>query len=93
MDSDEEVNISRSRYPVKQTGRKFWTESESAYLVLGVKIYGKGDWATIKQKFGKKLADRTVVQLKDRYRTLQNLSKSEYTKFEKIADDLYKSYC
>lgn len=76
---------------IKTTGRKFWTEAESAYLVLGVKLYGKGNWSMIQSNFANKLKDRTQVQLKDRYRTLQNRV-GELTKIEKIADEFYKTY-
>lgn len=82
------MNMSHS---TKTTGRKFWTESESAYLILGVKLYGKGNWSMIQSNFGNKLRDRSQVQLKDRYRTLQNRV-GELTKIEKIADEFYKTY-
>lgn len=54
------------------TKRQRWTEEETQYLKMGVKMFGEGQWKQIKEHFSKELSYRTNVQIKDRWRTLQS---------------------
>ncbi|XP_029955101.1 telomeric repeat binding factor a [Salarias fasciatus] len=49
--------------------RKKWTDSETKKLKEGVKKFGEGNWSKIKSYYS--FHDRTNVNLKDRWRTLQ----------------------
>lgn len=74
--SDEELyfNSKRKRGPLNgSTGstskKRMWTESETNNLIEGVKRYGEGNWSKIKAHYSFK--DRTNINLKDRWRTIQ----------------------
>ncbi len=54
-----------------------WSETETIYLIAGVNIYGKGNWAKILSEFSTKFNDRSSVNLKDRYRNLENSGQLE----------------
>lgn len=48
-----------------------WTPEEVAALISGYEKYGMGKWARIKQEHGYVLRNRTSVQIKDKFRTMQ----------------------
>jgi hypothetical protein len=50
-------------------GQKPWTNEEKRAIQEGIQIFGKGQWAVIKNHFKKELADRTSGQIKDCHRT------------------------
>ena len=54
----------------KKGKRKKFTESEDAAIRNGVEKFGVGSWADIKSYYHIDLVDRTAVQVKDRWRTL-----------------------
>ena len=54
----------------KQGKRKRFTDSEDAAIRNGVERFGPGRWADIKSYYHIDLADRSAVQIKDRWRTL-----------------------
>ena len=54
----------------KQGKRKRFTDSEDAAIRNGVERFGPGRWADIKSYYHIELADRSAVQIKDRWRTL-----------------------
>ena len=51
--------------------KKTWSENETIKLVLGVEVYGKGQWARIKVEYKAEFKDRTTVNMKDKYRNLE----------------------
>ncbi|PVV05068.1 hypothetical protein BB560_000406 [Smittium megazygosporum] len=51
--------------------RNTWSPAETNALIEGYKKFGK-NWAKIKSEYSSILADRTNVNIKDRYRTLSN---------------------
>ena len=55
---------------IKCSSRKPWTENETIQLLVGVEIYGHGEWAKIKEENRETFQERTSVNLKDRYRNL-----------------------
>ena len=60
-----------STKPTKSRGKRMkFTESEDAAIRSGVERFGAGRWADIKSYYHIDLADRTSVQIKDRWRTL-----------------------
>ena len=69
--------------------RNMWTHNESLYLVMGVKLLGKGSWSKIKDRFKDQLAARNSVQLKDKYRNLERVT-SELRMLETQADAFIK---
>lgn len=54
--------------------RRAWTESETAALIKGVELYGKGNWTLIKSDpfFHSALSLRDCPALKDRWRVIQD---------------------
>ncbi|KAL6057118.1 Myblike DNA-binding domain containing protein [Balamuthia mandrillaris] len=62
-----------------KTERLFWTDSEVENLMQGVKKYGAGNWATIRQNFTFH-SRRTTVDLKDKYRNLLRAQERERQK-------------
>ena len=67
--SPKKIAVSVARKP-KQGKRKRFTESEDSAIRSGVEKFGEGRWADIKSYYHIDLADRTSVQIKDRWRTL-----------------------
>lgn len=59
-------------------GRSFWKPEEDDLVLLGVRTWGSGNWATIKDKYFKD-SKRTNVNIKDRARLLikRDASKNE----------------
>ena len=51
--------------------RKRFTEEEKGAIKLGVQRFGFGKWAQIKEYYRNELHDRTSVNIKDCYRTMQ----------------------
>ena len=51
--------------------RKKFTEEEKGAIKLGVQRFGFGRWAQIKEYYADELRDRTSVNIKDCYRTMQ----------------------
>ena len=51
--------------------RKKFTEEEKGAIKLGVQRFGFGKWAQIKEYYAEELMDRTSVNIKDCYRTMQ----------------------
>ena len=85
-EDDDKKNITRVAGDSK---RIRWTEKETIYLVAGIEIHGKGNWAAVLKEYPDKFVDRTNVNLKDRYRNLEK--NSELTKFKKMAQVLVRS--
>lgn len=52
------------------TKRKRFTDEEDRAILQGVERFGIGKWAEIKSHFSMELRDRSTVNIKDRYRTL-----------------------
>jgi hypothetical protein len=50
--------------------RRFWTEEETIAVKEGTKRHGIGKWAEIKAAYEYILRNRTSVQIKDKYRTM-----------------------
>ena len=63
-----EIHVSRKSGGKQK--RKRFTEEEDGAIRLGVDRCGEGRWADIKSYYSMELRDRTQVQLKDRWRTL-----------------------
>ena len=55
--------------------RKF-TDDEEQAIIEGVRLYGEGKWSQIKAFASSRLADRTTVQIKDKWRTIQSQGKA-----------------
>ena len=62
------IHITRKNDTVKK--RKRFTEEEDGAIRLGVERFGAGNWAQIKAYYSMELIDRTTINLKDRWRTL-----------------------
>ncbi|CAF0733088.1 unnamed protein product [Brachionus calyciflorus] len=82
IESDSETDKKPSKSFVQQKRTK-WTDQETIYLVVGVELYGKGNWAKILKRFSDKLKNRSSVHLKDKYRNLERAN--ELKRFEKYA--------
>jgi hypothetical protein len=67
----KKIAVSKATKP-KQGKRKRFTDSEDAAIRNGVERFGAGKWSDIKSYYHIDLADRTAVQIKDRWRTLNN---------------------
>lgn len=50
--------------------RRRWTEEEKTAVRMGVEEYGVGKWVQIKRQYDHVLANRTPVQIKDCWRTM-----------------------
>ena len=50
--------------------RKRFTEEEDGAIRLGVERFGAGNWLQIKSYYPMELSDRTTINIKDRWRTL-----------------------
>ncbi len=66
----EKVTVSKASGPKKGKRRKKFTEAEDEAIRDGVAKIGAGNWSEIKSYYHIDLADRTAVQIKDRWRTL-----------------------
>ena len=66
----EKVTVSKASGPKKGKRRKKFTEAEDEAIREGVAKLGAGNWRDIKSYYHLDLADRTAVQIKDRWRTL-----------------------
>ena len=64
-----EVNTLSAQTNQKKKRKKF-TDEEDGAIHLGVEKFGVGRWAEIKEYYSKELIDRTTINLKDRWRTL-----------------------
>jgi len=85
-DSESEKKIKKSEIKPRYNT---WSHQETAYLMVGVKLFGKGNWTRILEKFKVKFgANRTSVHLKDKYRTLER--NRELKLYEKEANKLIK---
>ncbi|KAM0904652.1 hypothetical protein ACQ4PT_017868 [Festuca glaucescens] len=51
--------------------RKRWSEIEEQTLIEGVEKYGKGSWKDIKTAYPRVFADRSQVDLKDKFRNME----------------------
>lgn len=83
-DTKENIHAKRSK----------WSDSEALFLVIGVELYGKGNWAKILRRLNDKFKNRTSVHLKDKYRNLERagelkrLEKQARTYIEKNKESL-----
>lgn len=70
------MSCSRAKMP----NRRYWTDSEVAALKAGVARHGVGKWVSILRDddFGPYLEDRTNINLKDKWRSLQRPSKLHF---------------
>jgi hypothetical protein len=59
----------------KYIGRRPWTDEEQRAVQKGIELFGKGQWAVIKDHFKEVLTDRTSMQIKDCHRTLEKHGK------------------
>ena len=82
-----ELPPQKVRKKIKSSKKHFWDDSETFYLVVGVELYGRGKWSRILHEFHKKFKNRTCMNLKDKYRNLEN-SPEELSVFEKKAKEL-----
>jgi hypothetical protein len=65
------AKVAPIREETKSRGKRVkFTDSEDAAIRNGVDRFGVGRWADIKSYYDTDLADRTSVQIKDRWRTL-----------------------
>ena len=76
MQPEEAIQSSKkNKTPIpttRQRQRITWTNTESSYLVAGVILYKKGNWATILAKYSTHFNEyRTSVNLKDKYRNIE----------------------
>jgi hypothetical protein len=69
--NDDKQNKRAKVTPIKRESKRMkFTDSEDAAIRNGVDRFGVGRWADIKSYYDTDLADRTSVQIKDRWRTL-----------------------
>jgi len=69
---ERERDRNHPTYPNKnRRRRKKWTDEEVERLKDGVKRWGKGDWTNVKRDFFAS-SERTTVDLKDKWRGLEN---------------------
>ena len=82
------VSTVASRRRVLLEARKnFWDEEETERLLKGVQVYGVGKWKKIWDEMGFEGSDRTTVDLRDRWRTLQNrLARAKVNSERKMPD-------
>uniref|UniRef100_A0ACD5Z3S5 Uncharacterized protein n=1 Tax=Avena sativa TaxID=4498 RepID=A0ACD5Z3S5_AVESA len=59
------------RPPFLNRTRKRWTEIEEKTLIEGVEKYGKGNWMQIKIAYPTVFAERSTVDLKDKFRNME----------------------
>ena len=85
-DSDDEVpsppkRSRRSSFGGRQSGgkpskkqkkRRPFTDEEKEAIRVGVREFGKGNWALIRLNSDGVLMSRTSVNIKDAYRTMEN---------------------
>ncbi len=64
----KKIAVSKGTKPRQK--RKAFTESEDAAIRSGVERFGVGNWAEIKSYYHIDLADRSSVNIKDRWRTM-----------------------
>ncbi len=65
------AKVTPTKRETKSRGKRMkFTDSEDAAIRNGVERFGVGRWADIKSYYDTDLADRTSVQIKDRWRTL-----------------------
>lgn len=72
----KKIEVSKTTKP-KQGKRFRFTDSEDAALRSGIERFGVGRWADIKSYYHIDLANRSAVQIKDRWRTLQTMNNRE----------------
>jgi hypothetical protein len=72
----KKIDVSKTTKP-KQGKRFRFTDSEDAALRSGIERFGVGRWADIKSYYHIDLANRSAVQIKDRWRTLQTMNNRE----------------
>lgn len=65
--------------------RRKWTEEEKVAVKLGVKKFGVGKWADIKNEYAEILKNRTSVQIKDVWRTMSKKKEVENVSVEEVA--------
>jgi hypothetical protein len=66
---------------IESSGKRLsWTDGEAVKLIVGVELYGHGNWSKIKEVYRKVFHNRTSVQLKDKYRVLVKPANSDYYK-------------
>ncbi len=71
----------KSKNKTNSGGKRInWTDEEAIKLLVGIELYGHGQWAKIKEVNRKMFADRSSVKLKDKYRILIKPSNSDYYK-------------
>ncbi|KAG8043996.1 hypothetical protein GUJ93_ZPchr0458g22431 [Zizania palustris] len=87
-DCDAERSATKRRLPIFQNKtnpsptaakktRKTWSEIQEKTLLEGVKKYGKGNWKDIKMAYPDVFANRSTVDLKDKFRNMErNISSS-----------------
>ena len=54
----------------KRVGRRKFTQQEDNAIISGVRKFGAGRWSDIKSYYANDLKNRSAVQIKDRWRTL-----------------------
>ena len=70
---DSELAVLPNQTAVQHSGpkkRKRFTAEEDDAIMKGVRMCGAGKWSEIKSQFPIILKDRTAIQIKDRFRTL-----------------------
>lgn len=81
---DKESMVSR-KIAIQYTGKRRrsipWSLREEESLYKGLKLYGVGEWAKIKEEFKDVFVCRTGVDIKDKYRTFVN--KTSYGRKER----------
>ena len=93
-DSDDEFELKSSKVKcIAGTKKCSWSSMETLKLVMGVQMFGAGNWAKIKAHWPSVFEKRTSSQLKDKYRWLKNheldltlLEKKAKTEIKKIAN-------
>ncbi|KAL5215853.1 hypothetical protein ABZP36_007254 [Zizania latifolia] len=81
-DSDAERSATKRQLPIFQNKtkpsptaakktRKTWSEIQEKTLLEGVKKYGKGNWKDIKMAYPDVFANRSTVDLKDKFRNME----------------------
>lgn len=71
-DDDDWLPKESSSPRKKVQKRRRWTPEEKNAVKEGVKMYGVGNWASIKKEYKDILQNRTGVQIKDVWRTMLN---------------------
>mmetsp|Transcript_8863 Transcript_8863/g.18543 ORF Transcript_8863/g.18543 Transcript_8863/m.18543 type:complete len:171 (+) Transcript_8863:933-1445(+) len=56
----------------KYTGRRIWTDTEKNAIIEGIRRFGIGQWARVKDTFFMDLNMRTSGQIRDCFRTMKD---------------------